>query len=317
MIGIYKITNIVNNKCYIGQSNNVEKRIQQHKDMLNNNCHNAHLQASYNKYGIENFTFELIEECPVSDLCKRERYWISFYRSNESEYGYNLTSGGENEPGWQQNSEVKEKISTALKKNNPMKNSDVAYRANSLREWKPESRKKISEANSKIYINNGSVHIRIKRDELDKYLEEGWKRGSLIKRSGIKNSQYGKKGELSSHYGNIAMTNGETTKYAKSDDDIKRLESEGFHIGKSKNIGRSISISKCDIYRYNDMLFAGSIRLRNYLNRTNYPRISQNTIYKISDGIKVSGYEDLKIEKVSKDSINIEDVIFDIEEVIK
>ena len=65
MIGIYKLTNKINNKVYIGQSINIENRFQQHK----NNCLNENLK-DYNtkfyralrKYGVENFTFEIIEE---------------------------------------------------------------------------------------------------------------------------------------------------------------------------------------------------------------------------------------------------------------
>jgi len=67
-IGIYKITNMVNNKYYIGSSNNIEKRIQEHKCGLSQNKHhNKHLQAAYNKYGAINFTFEII------DFIKKDR----------------------------------------------------------------------------------------------------------------------------------------------------------------------------------------------------------------------------------------------------
>ena len=47
------------------------------------------------KYGIENFSFEVIEECEKEKLNDREIYWISFYNSNNKNNGYNLTNGGE------------------------------------------------------------------------------------------------------------------------------------------------------------------------------------------------------------------------------
>ena len=61
MIGIYKISNIINNKVYIGQSIDIQRRFSEHMRELNNNCHyNKHLQASYNKYGREAFSCEIL-----------------------------------------------------------------------------------------------------------------------------------------------------------------------------------------------------------------------------------------------------------------
>lgn len=97
MIGIYKVTNKINNKVYIGQSINIENRFQQHK----NNCLNENLK-DYNtkfyralrKYGVENFTFEIIEELKDKEkLNEREKYWVSFYNSFKE--GYNSNTGGE------------------------------------------------------------------------------------------------------------------------------------------------------------------------------------------------------------------------------
>ena len=82
MIGIYKITNTVNNKCYIGQSTNLIKRIQKHiKTLLKGTNRNEHLQNAYNKYGTGNFTIEIIEECTVENLDEREIFWIDYYKS--------------------------------------------------------------------------------------------------------------------------------------------------------------------------------------------------------------------------------------------
>jgi hypothetical protein len=94
-IGIYKITNLLNNKTYVGQSVDIEKRWSTHRAELNNNYHcNTYLQNAWNKYGEDNFDFSVIEECNIDQLNQREIYWVSRYDSYEN--GYNLTSGGGN-----------------------------------------------------------------------------------------------------------------------------------------------------------------------------------------------------------------------------
>ncbi len=63
MIGIYKITNKVNDKCYIGESMNIEDRWQQHKKDLEDGAHHSYkLQEDYNTYGMDNFSFEILKE---------------------------------------------------------------------------------------------------------------------------------------------------------------------------------------------------------------------------------------------------------------
>ena len=91
--GIYKITNILDNKCYIGQSVDIYKRWCDHCkcgcgiDTPKNNK----LYAAMEQDGIENFTFELLEECPREELNKKEAFYIDLYESND--YGYNQTIG--------------------------------------------------------------------------------------------------------------------------------------------------------------------------------------------------------------------------------
>lgn len=89
--GIYIIKNIVTNKVYIGSSTNISVRISSHKNSLKRNKHvNFHLQSSYNKYGIENFLYEIIEYCNEIWLLKKEEYYIKFFKSNDKNFGYNI-----------------------------------------------------------------------------------------------------------------------------------------------------------------------------------------------------------------------------------
>lgn len=91
MIGIYKITNAVNGKVYVGSSVYINNRWKHHKYKLRKNKHgNQHLQRSWNKYGEDKFVFEVIEECDLSSLYIRENYWVSYYDSLNKDKGYNL-----------------------------------------------------------------------------------------------------------------------------------------------------------------------------------------------------------------------------------
>ena len=90
--GIYSITNIINNKVYIGSSKDIYGRWVQHKNTLNQNKHhNRYLQFAWNKYGEENFLFKIIELCDGKDLFVNEQKWYDFYNSGDEKYGYNLS----------------------------------------------------------------------------------------------------------------------------------------------------------------------------------------------------------------------------------
>lgn len=72
--GIYKIENLINHKCYIGQSVKIEQRWKNHKitaKNLNDKNYDNPLYRAIRKYGIENFSFEIIEECSVNELNNR------------------------------------------------------------------------------------------------------------------------------------------------------------------------------------------------------------------------------------------------------
>lgn len=91
--GIYKITRIKTGEIYIGKSTNVKDRWQQHCKTVFGVGTIAHsiLHTTMQKDGLQNFTFELVEEVPKDKLTEREKYWITFYGSKE--YGLNERNG--------------------------------------------------------------------------------------------------------------------------------------------------------------------------------------------------------------------------------
>jgi len=77
VICIYKITNKINNKIYIGSSNNFRNRWKNHTNSLNRNVHeNDHLQKAWNKYGKDNFEFNIILLCEEFELLKYEQWYL-------------------------------------------------------------------------------------------------------------------------------------------------------------------------------------------------------------------------------------------------
>ena len=95
MAYIYKITNLINNKCYIGKTlNTIQERWREHcSDYKKRDEEKRPLYSAMNKYGIENFKIEEIEQCNEDIVNDREKYWIEYYGSFKK--GYNATLGGD------------------------------------------------------------------------------------------------------------------------------------------------------------------------------------------------------------------------------
>ena len=116
-IGIYKITNLVNSKVYIGKSIDIKRRVNQHKNLKINGC--IYLDRAFIKYGKNAFNYETIVEIGyIKDhklllklLNTLEQFFIKEFESNNPLKGYNLTSGGEGIFGYQFSIDSKNKIS--------------------------------------------------------------------------------------------------------------------------------------------------------------------------------------------------------------
>lgn len=153
--GIYKITNLVNGKVYIGQSKDVLRRFKEHFN-IKSKVSNTYLHYSMKHYGIENFVFEVIMK--TYDLDYWEKFFIYWYQSFDSEYGYNLTEGGQKgtrrKDDFVYTDEIRQKMSIAKKKNW----QDENFRKNVLQAQNDgkstqQARKNRSEATKNMWLN--------------------------------------------------------------------------------------------------------------------------------------------------------------------
>ena len=111
MTGIYKITNLINGKVYIGQARNIEKRWKEHKNNIKI-CDQV-LYRAMRKHGFENFSFEILMLCEEDLLNLMEKYYIEKYNSYihaENSNGYNMTTGGEGNKGYKHTKKSKQKM---------------------------------------------------------------------------------------------------------------------------------------------------------------------------------------------------------------
>jgi len=138
---IYKITNTINNKIYIGQTiGTIEKRFHQHK--INSKTKNYPLYNAFKKYGIENFTITKICKCNnIEELNELEEFLIQ-EMGCLSPNGYNLASGGSN---FKHNKETKQKMSN-IAKNRSVETKKKTGKAGKGRKCSDKTRKKISDS---------------------------------------------------------------------------------------------------------------------------------------------------------------------------
>lgn len=154
--GIYRILNILNKKCYIGSSQNIEKRWYEHKRTLKNKKHHSILlQRAYNKYGSDSFIYEIIEICSKEILIQREQFYFDtlnpeyiILKKASSFIGYKHTSLYEKR--YRIINETKEKIRLKVKNKKRNKCSDETKEkisnAHKGRKFSLEHKEKISNA---------------------------------------------------------------------------------------------------------------------------------------------------------------------------
>lgn len=117
---IYKVTNLVNGKIYIGKTvRTVEERKKQHIYVAIHNNSNFIFHKALRKYGENSFTWEVIDTAETeNDLKEKEIFWITHYNSyiqNKNSNGYNMSLGGEGQSGLKWSEESKRKLSESIK----------------------------------------------------------------------------------------------------------------------------------------------------------------------------------------------------------
>lgn len=179
--------------------------------MLNRHEHtNNHLQNAWDKYGEENFRFEILEQCEIRDLNRREKYWIDYYNSNDNQNGYNLRIDPFSNRGlkWteHQRKVMEEKCNDpdGWYKNHsiPIETQEKAWTANRNRIWTDEDRKRQSEiltgtkvqdttnmkAAQKGENNNGAKLTQCDVEEIIYLLHIGYKQQYLADAYGVSRS---------------------------------------------------------------------------------------------------------------------------------
>ena len=214
MFTVYMHTNIINNKKYVGiTSRKPEARWYNGKGY----SHNNYFTNAINKYGWNNFRHEILYTgLTKEEACLKEQELIKFYKSNQHKYGYNLESGGryckineltklkisraskgrklseeqkrkisQTERGKKVSKETRKRISEANKKR--FMDPTERYKCgNGMRGTHPihseEHNKHVSEAlKGKKYIHKGMTLKYVKIEEIDLYLQQGWKLGKKDK----------------------------------------------------------------------------------------------------------------------------------------
>lgn len=202
--GIYRIKNILNNKCYYGSSKDINKRWNRHKNELNKNKHgNILLQKSWNKYGNENFIFEIIEECDINLLLEKEQYYLD----KNPEFNISKKSSGcDNISDNPNRNEIIKKMSIANKlkyenlsqerKSNISLSSIGEKNYNYGKKWSDDKKKRASEIKKEYYKNHEHYNKNKKFEDIYDDVKSKELRNNLSKlaseRVGEKNPFYGK-----------------------------------------------------------------------------------------------------------------------------
>ena len=160
MVYIYRILCIINEKVYIGATQNIEIRKYNHWWRLQNNRHeNSDIQKDYNIYGKEKFLIDILDTCFDDEADELEQFWIDAHGSMESDDVYNLFGGGRRTRGCK-------------------KVRDKQIASNKKRVLSADSKKKISDGVKKAFADG-----RLKREKSEEHqkkinesLRESWKK---------------------------------------------------------------------------------------------------------------------------------------------
>jgi len=179
--GIYKIFNIINNKYYVGSAVLLNARWNTHKCLLRRKTHyNKHLQAAWNKYGENNFIFEIIEKCEKEKLIEREQYYIDLLKPE-----YNKLKKAFSSLGYKHTSEALKKMRTRVVSEENKKRISEFFKGHTPRnkdkKLSKEHKEKLSYKRSEEHKNKISKSLKNKKlseehkQKVSNSIKEWWK----------------------------------------------------------------------------------------------------------------------------------------------
>lgn len=180
--GIYLITNNINGKKYIGQSKNLVKRWNNHKDEAKHNRSTLLIHNAMREYGIDNFSFDILFECPIDMLDVWESDMIRLYDTFVPN-GYNIRDGKKG-----MTEEERLKLSERMKGNNPMKNPEVADRVRN--KLKGTHHNRVTEYQIEVTKKRMKENNPMKNPEVVKKVSMKMTGRKLDKERVIRNSKY-------------------------------------------------------------------------------------------------------------------------------
>lgn len=159
---IYKITNMINNKVYIGQTTR-SLRVRWQEHCKSSNCKRLH--RAIIKYNKSNFIIEKIDEAnSIDELNRKEIYWVQYFKSNNRKYGYNIELGGDNKTVC---SLTKQKLK---KRKHPSSScEDWSKKLTGIKKWSNENYKKPKSEKHKYNISKNQH----KRTPVSQYTLDG------------------------------------------------------------------------------------------------------------------------------------------------
>lgn len=235
--GIYIIKNKVNNKVYVGQSKKLEQRYGGHLYRLEKKeHHNEILQRAFNKYGADNFEYNILEEVLNDNtLNEREKYWIDFYGGINCNNIYNLKDPLLNE----HSDYVRKKLSKANSgKNNPnygnkwteemKKEASIIKKGKSWEELYGEDKAKEMKENASK-SQEGRTHSEEVKDKIRQHNigEKNPAYGKGDRQRGDKNPMFGKP----STKRRIVLQFDKNNNLIKEYEFLSEVKNDGFHIG--------------------------------------------------------------------------------------
>lgn len=188
---VYKITNLINNKIYIGKANNIKKRFNAHKTAARRQDPNdfSKIHRAMNKYGEDNFFIEELGEYSTeTEALQAEINFIKNLNSQDDSVGYNITLGGEGASGFKHSDESKEKMSNS-KKGLFLGEQNPFYGKNHSEETKKLLSNLASERVGELNPFFGKIHS---EDSLNKIRENHYDKQKYFSKDDIENIKYQK-----------------------------------------------------------------------------------------------------------------------------